>query len=104
MWYLVIYTLFFTSIVDPSQESRQAYFYAIMVSYLVLLILFSLHVGIFNVIAGPEDVNIELELGDQNNIKKTYESFYRTQWILLLFLSPIYVFILMYVFRKLGGK
>ena len=104
MWYLVIYTLFFTSIVDPSQASRQAYFYAIMASYLVLLILFTIHVGIFNNIVSPENVDIELELGDQNNVKKTYESFYRTQWVLLLFLSPIYVFILMYIFRKLGGK
>ena len=102
MWYLVIFTLFFTSIVDPSQASRQAYFYAIMSSYLVLLILFALHVGIFNGIVPPTTVDVELKLND-NDIK-TYESFYRTQWVLLTFLSPIYVFSLMYVFRKLGGK
>ena len=102
MWYLVIFTLFFTSIVDPSQASRQAYFYAIMSSYLVLLILFALHIGIFNFIVKPITVDVELNL--EGNGIKTYESFYRTQWVLLTFLSPIYVFCLMYAFRKLGGK
>jgi len=102
MWYLVIFTLFFTSIVDPSQASRQAYFYAIMSSYLTMLILFAIHVGIFNIIVQPTTVDVELELNNSDN--KTYGSFYRTQWVLLAFLSPIYVFSLMYVFRKLGGK
>ena len=101
MWYLVIYTLFFTTIIDTSKDSRKTYFYAIMASWLVILLLISLHVLIFNFLIKPETVTIELPLDKQKN-KQTYIEFYRTQWLLLFVLSPIYVIFVLYIARKLG--
>jgi hypothetical protein len=103
--YLFIGTYIIISFIDPLQPSNQAYFYTIMFSFLLLLILFSLHVFIVNFIIQPENVNVELRLGDANTNKKTYSSFYRTQWVLLFTLSPIYISIVVYIIRRLNkGK
>ena len=103
--YLFIGTYIIISFIDPLQPSNQAYFYTIMFSFLLLLILFSLHIFIVNFIIKPENVNVELRLGDANTNKKTYSSFYRTQWVLLFTLSPIYISIVVYIIRRLNkGK
>ena len=81
----------------------KAYFYMIMFSLLLLLILFTIHILIFNFIISPKDQDIELRLGDQTKQNKSYESFYRTQWVLLFTLSPIYVCIMLYIIRKLSS-
>ena len=104
IWYLVIFTSIFSNFINVNQVAHQAYFYSIMISYLILLILFTIHMIIFNFIISPENTTIELSLGDQTKVKKTYEAFYRTQWILLFSLSPIYVCIVVYIMRKLGGQ
>ena len=49
----------------------------------------------------PENVEIEVTLGDQDKIKKTYEDFYRTQWLLLIVFSPIIITTIVYAIRKL---
>ena len=76
--------------------------------FLIILLLFTLVdvvVIIFNVILSPEKASIELRLGDQDKVKKTYGTFYRTQWILLLAFSPIIIAIVIYIIRKLNkGK
>jgi len=98
--------IFFTVItIDPLQKRNQAYFYSVMFSYLFIVVLFTIHVIIFNVILSPEKASIELRLGDQDKVKKTYGTFYRTQWILLLAFSPIIIAIVIYIIRKLNkGK
>jgi len=110
IWYLVVFTLFFTTIINTLGESKKTYFYAVMASWLVILILLTLHMVIFNFIIDPEQVTIELALdkkgtkgkkGKQDK-KHTYIEFYRTQWLLLITLSPIYVIMLLYIIRKLG--
>lgn len=102
MWYLFIFSVFFTTMIDSSQESRQTYFYAVLASWLVILILFAIHSLIFNFIIKPEGVNVELQVSTDVAVTKTYIEFYRTQWLLLVTLSPIYVIILLYSIRKLG--
>jgi len=104
MWYLVIFTTIFSNVIDISQVPHQAYFYSVMFSYLSLLILFTIHMIIFNFIISPQKTTIELSIGDQSKVTKSYEAFYRTQWILLFTLSPIYVCIIVYSMRKLLGK
>ena len=49
---------------------------------------------------GPKNVNIPSNMKKDKNI--TYGSLYRTQWILLLFLSPLYAFTILYITRKLS--
>ena len=56
---------------------------------------------IFNFIVKPKDVDLEIVLGDQTKVDKSYESFYRPQWVLLFTLSPIYVCIVVYIMKKL---
>ena len=101
--YLIIFTFVSPEIINPLQSSHQAYFYMIMFSLLLLLILFTIHILIFNFIISPKDQDIELRLGDQTKQNKSYESFYRTQWVLLFTLSPIYVCIMLYIIRKLSS-
>ena len=56
---------------------------------------------IFHYIINPENVEIEVTLGDQDKIKKTYEDFYRTQWLLLIVFSPIIITTVVYAIRKM---
>tara|TARA_Y100000389_G_C17219692_1_gene392726 strand:- start:99 stop:710 length:612 start_codon:yes stop_codon:yes gene_type:complete len=104
---IMIYLLFgiylIINIIDPFQKRNQAYFYSVMFSFLFILILFTLHVIIFNFIISPESTNVELSLGAPEDRKKTYESFYRTQWVLLFALSPIIISIVVYSSRKMNA-
>ena len=99
--YLFFYTTFVSSFVDTTLPNYQAYFYSLMFSFFILAALFTVHVIIFKFILKPENRDVELVLGDQSKSEKSYESFYRTQWVLLTFLSPIYVCIATYIIRKL---
>jgi len=101
IWYLFIFSVFFTSIIDTSQDSRKTYFYSILASWLVIVILFAIHSMIFNFIIKPENVDVELQVSTSSEVTKTYIEFYRTQWLLLVILSPIYVILLLYSIRKL---
>lgn len=101
MWYLFFYTVFVSSLVNINLPNYQAYFYSLMFSCFILAAVFSLHIILFNFILHPENTKVELVLGDQTKSVKTYESFYRAQWVLLVFLSPIYVCIATYIMRKL---
>ena len=102
--YVLLGTLLIINIIDPLQSRNKAYFYTIMFSLLIILILFVIHMIIFNFIVDPTNVNIELRLGDKGKVKKTYEAFYRTQWLLLLVFSPIYMACIVYAVRKLDSK
>jgi len=102
VWYLFFFTVFFSSFIDIRQTYYQAYFYSIMISYFIMLVLFSIHLIIFNFILHPRNTKVELAIGDTTKpAEKTYSAFYRTQWLLLAFLSPIYVCIVVYIMRKL---
>ena len=101
MLYLLLGIFLTVNIIDPLQTSNQAYFYSVMFSFLVILVLFVIHMLIFHYIINPENVEIEVTLGDQDKIKKTYEDFYRTQWLLLIVFSPIIITTVVYAIRKM---
>ena len=92
-----------TNVIDPLQKRNQAYFYSVMFSFLFILVMFVIHVIVFHFIIDPKKVKIDLTLGDQDKVEKTYESFYRTQWLLLIVFSPIIISIVVYVTRKLDN-
>lgn len=100
--YLLIILPIILNVIDPTHKPYKVYFYTMMFSYLTLMILFTIHIIIFKFIINPEKVNIELRMLSNDKVKKTYESFYRTQWVLLFFLSPIIVSICVYISRKLN--
>jgi len=102
MLYLLLGLFLTISVVDPLQKRNQAYFYSVMCSFLFILIIFVIHVIIFHFIIDPKKVKVELKLGDQDKVKKTYEAFYRTQWLLLAVFSPIIISLVVYAIRKLG--
>ena len=101
MLYLLLGIFLIVNIIDPLQTSNQAYFYSVMFSFLVILVLFVIHMIIFHYIINPENVIVELTLGDPDKIKKTYEDFYRTQWLLLIVFSPIIITTVVYAIRKM---
>ena len=76
-----------------------------MFSYLYLLILFIIHLIVIKYIVGPKDINITSDLKriDGKDNEKTYESLYRTQWVILIFLSPIFVTVLIFLERLLNN-
>jgi len=99
--YVILFSILFSQFIDIKGSPYKPYFYSLMFSYLCLMILFSIHVFIVKYIVNPETVTIESSIYRKEDDKKTYESFYRTQWVLLGFLSPIYVMLLVYIFRKI---
>jgi len=101
IWYLFFFTILVSSFININLPEYRAYFYSVMFSFLILMILFTIHVIIFNFIIKPQNTKVEVVLGDQTKSVKSYESFYRAQWVLLTFLSPIYVCIVVYIMRKL---
>jgi amino acid transporter len=101
MLYLFLGIYLIVNIIDPLQTSNQSYFYSVMFSFLVILVLFVIHMIIFHYIINPENVKVELTLGDPDKIKKTYEDFYRTQWLLLIVFSPIIITTVVYAIRKM---
>jgi len=100
--YLLLILPITLNMIDLSNKPYKIYFYTVMFSYFMLMILFTIHIIIFNLIINPKDVQIELRMLSNDDVKKTYESFYRTQWVLLFFLSPIIVSICVYISRKLN--
>jgi hypothetical protein len=100
IWYSLIYTLLAPAIINTRQKSQQAYFYMLMFSYLVIFMIFFIHYIIFNFISKPKDTTIEIKISNEP-INLSYDGFYRTQWILILWLSPIYVCLLLYIIRNI---
>jgi len=101
MLYLLLGILLTVNVIDPLQNRNQAYFYSVMFSALFILVMFVIHIIIFHFIIDPKDTKVELKLGDSNE-KKSYEAFYRTQWLLLVVFSPIIISCVVYATRKLG--
>ena len=103
-WYLILFSLLCTSFINMKQVNYQVYFHSIMFSYLIFLLLMVIHILLYNFIISPREVDIELSIGDPQKIKEdvhSYRNFYRTQWLLLFYLSPIYVCLYVYIMRKM---
>tara|TARA_B110001469_G_C9490850_1_gene245635 strand:- start:143 stop:730 length:588 start_codon:yes stop_codon:yes gene_type:complete len=98
--YLLLFTTFFTSAMNINSGNVQPFFYAVMISYFVLFVIFMIHVFMVNYVIGSKNVNIPSNMKKDKNV--TYGSLYRTQWILLLFISPLYAFTILYITRKLS--
>jgi len=94
--YLIIFTVFLASFVTMTTQSYSPYFYGLMFNYLILFLLFLIHSIIGNRVMDPSTIQNAYDTD-----VKTYGGLYRTQWYLLLWLSPIYSFILTYISRKL---
>jgi hypothetical protein len=103
--YVVFFSLLFNQFVDINNDKNLPYYYSIMFSYLYLLILFIIHLIVIKYIVGPKDINITSDLKriDGKDNEKTYESLYRTQWVILIFLSPIFVTVLIFLERLLNN-
>jgi len=97
--YLLFFTTLFTSVMNVNSGNVQPYFYGIMISYFVLFVIFMIHVFMINSLIGPKNINIPTNMKKDKEV--TYGSLYRTQWILLLFLSPLYSLTTLYITRKL---
>ena len=57
MLYLLLGIFLTINIIDPLQTSNQAYFYSVMFSFLVILVLFVIQMLIFHYIINPENVD-----------------------------------------------
>lgn len=95
--YVFIFTIIYPSLIQI-KPGVSTYFYLAMVNYFILTMIFMVHVFIINKIISIESIKISSDM-DTDKVR-TYGSIYRTQWVLLLFLSPIYAFIILYINKK----
>ena len=97
--YLIFFTVLFPSLMKVEKTGSSPFYYSVMVSYAIMLLLFLLHVAVVRLLIKPKNIEVSDEFGKKQD---TYNKLYRTQWLLLFFLSPIYSFIIVYLARKLG--
>ena len=102
-WYAILFNLFTPSFFNLNAVTHTSYFSIIMFSYLLGLVAFVFHSILFGLIFKLDKEEIESKLGDPTKIRdiRQYKNLYRVQWILLLFLSPIYVCIFVYLMSKI---
>ena len=99
--YLSLFTLFLQAFVDINSNGRKVYFYASMVSLIMIVFILLVHVAVVRLIIKPETIQVSDKFpGKKNN--NTYADLYRGHWITLFIISPLYAFIVVYAFRKLG--
>ena len=96
--YLLLFSLLlFSNIVDINKEGYKPYFYSGMFNYIFIIILYLVHVFVINYIIKPKNMDFRPKPKDVS-----YASLYKTQWLVLLILSPIYMCVLLYSMRKLS--
>ena len=98
-WYLLSFFIFSPFFVGFKNSNNLTYIRSIGFNYILLLFLFLIHYMIYNYIINPKSIKIESKLGNSKLIKNkhSYINFYRLQWILLIYLSPIIVIIYTYL-------
>ena len=95
--YLLFFSLLFSNFIDINKEGYIPYFYSGMFNYIFILLLYLIHVIVINYIIKPETMDIRPKPKDMS-----YASLYKTQWLVLLILSPIYMCVLLSSMRKLS--
>ena len=115
--YTVVSSTLILTVVKAHEGSYQPYFYLFMMNIGILLLLFIIHYVSYKVFKGEsvkrepsewENTDISPPPGqtaDKLKIKKdkrSYASTFRTQWILLVFLTPVISPIILYLIRLQG--
>jgi hypothetical protein len=95
-----IFHLFTPSFFNLNAVTNMSYFRITMFSYLLGLVTFVFHIILFGLIFKLDKEEIE-SIMDNSPHKDRYKNVYRVQWIFLLFLSPIYVCIFVYLMSKI---
>ena len=100
-WYLIGFHLLAPGFMNFNTITNTTYIRTILFSYFLLLLILAIHIILYGYIMDPELRDVESKLGDTQKIKriKSYRNFYRVPWIFLLFLSPIYVCIFVYLMK-----
>lgn len=99
-WYAILFHLFTPAFFNLNAVTNMSYFRITMFSYLLGLVAFVFHIILFGLIWKLDKVDLESKR-DNSPHKDRYKNLYRVQWIFLLFLSPIYVCIFVYLMSKI---
>ena len=87
--YIIIGMMLIPTVVKPHEGKYQPYFYLLMTNIILLLILFMIHYMLNKVFGDSDD----------EDKKKGYAATFRTQWVLLVFLTPVILPIALYAIR-----
>tara|TARA_B100000035_G_C20992468_1_gene550878 strand:+ start:287 stop:913 length:627 start_codon:yes stop_codon:yes gene_type:complete len=107
--YSLLFTILLPNIVDVKYPSSKPFFSGVLVSIVIIIILYIIHMILLKYIFKfkNDDNKIDDKINKDDKIKinkltkdNYYSEIYQGQWLLLLFLSPIYAMILVYIFRK----
>ena len=86
----LLFTLLLPNLVDVTESKYKPYFYGLMCGYIMLLILFLIHVAIVRLVIDPKTIVISDSFSVEKKTGETYNNIYRGHWITLVALLPIY--------------
>jgi len=94
--YSLVAFILINTVIKPHEGKYQPYFYTIMLSCGILMILFPIHYFVYKLFKGEKNKG---DLNDAIEETRTYDKKFRTQWVILVFLTPIILSILLYLIR-----
>jgi len=115
--YTVVSSVLILTVVKAHEGSYQPYFYLFMMNVGILLLLFIIHYLSYKVFKGESIKREPSEWGKPDispppgqksgklkikKDKRSYASTFRTQWVLLVFLTPVILPIILYLIRLQG--
>ena len=86
----LLFTLLLPNLVDVTESKYKPYCYGLMCGYIMLLILFLIHVAVVRLVIDPKTIVISDSFSVEKKTGETYNNIYRGHWITLVALLPIY--------------
>lgn len=100
--YILLFSIFYPTFMGNDKGDSLTYFYALGSSYLIMLLLYLSHVFITRKLVGTDNITIadEFKTSKAKQDKYTYSDLYKTQWNILFYVSPVYVFSFIFFVRQ----
>ena len=94
--YSLITFIIVNTVIKPHDGNYKPYLYTVMMSYGILIFLFPIHYFSYKLFKSEK---IKRSIDDSIKETRTYGKKFRTQWVLLVFLTPIILPIILYLIR-----
>ena len=99
--YLLVFTIMYPGFMEIKKTGSKPFLYGAAVSYIMIIILFLIHVAVIRFIVDPKTIQLDVNYPGKKT-GRTYSGIYRGHWLSLFIFSPIYAFTVVYLARKLG--
>lgn len=99
--YLLAFSIMYPAFMEIKKTGAKPFMYGAAVSYIMIVVLFLIHVGIVRFVIDPKTIEVNPDFPGKRK-GRTYAELYRGHWLSLFIFSPIYAFTVVYLARKLG--